>query len=47
MCLDVCLNDSGDLVVMKGDLYDVCEKDEGGDVRNLGKLVELAGKYFK
>ena len=46
-CLDVRSNDNGDLVVTKGDSYDVREKDEGGDVRNLGKPVELAGKYFK
>ena len=46
-CLDVRSNDAGDLVVTKGDSYDVREKTEGGDVRNLGKPVELAGKYFK
>ncbi|ODQ78038.1 hypothetical protein BABINDRAFT_163075 [Babjeviella inositovora NRRL Y-12698] len=46
-CLDVRTNDNGDLVVTKGDQYDVREKSEGGDVRNLGKPVELAEKYFK
>ena len=46
-CLDVRSNDTGDLVVTKGDSYDVREKDEGGDVRNLGKPVELAGKYYE
>ena len=46
-CLDVRSNDNGDLVVTKGDSYDVREKDEGGDVRNLGKPVELAGRYFE
>ena len=46
-CLDVRSNDSGDLVVTKGDSYDVREKDEGGDVRNLGKPVELARRYFE
>lgn len=46
-CLDVRSNDNGDLVVTKGDSYDVREKDEGGDVRNLGKPVELAGKYYE
>lgn len=47
-CLDVRTNDSGDLVVTKGDQYDVREKDSnGGDVRNLGKPVELAEKYYK
>ena len=46
-CLDVRSNDQGDLVVTKGDSYDVREKDEEGDVRNLGKPVELAGKYFQ
>lgn len=46
-CLDVRTNDNGDLVVTKGDQYDVREKDEqGGDVRNLGKPVELAQKYY-
>jgi len=48
-CLDVRSNDNGDLVVTKGDSYDVREKDDGGDgdVRNLGKPVELAGRYFQ
>lgn len=35
-CLDVRTNDAGDLVVTKGDQYDVREK-IGGVVRNLGK----------
>ena len=35
-CLDVRANDNGDLVVTKGDQYDVRG---GGDVRNLGKPV--------
>ena len=43
-CLDVRSNDQGDLVVTKGDRYDVREK---GNVRNLGKPVELAGNYYK
>ncbi|MDW7774103.1 MAG: imidazole glycerol phosphate synthase subunit HisF [Desulfobulbaceae bacterium] len=42
-CLDVRTNDQGDLVVTKGDQYDVREK---GDVRNLGKPVQLAGRYY-
>lgn len=42
-CLDVRANDNGDLVVTKGDQYDVREE---GEVRNLGKPVELAGRYF-
>jgi len=42
-CLDVRSNDQGDLVVTKGDQYDVRE---GGDVRNLGKPVELAQQYY-
>jgi len=42
-CLDVRSNDNGDLVVTKGDQYDVRDK---GDVRNLGKPVELAHRYF-
>jgi len=43
-CLDVRTNDQGDLVVTKGDQYDVREK---GAVRNLGKPVELAHRYYK
>lgn len=46
-CLDVRTNDSGDLVVTKGDQYDVREKDEGRGVRNLGKPVELAKRYYQ
>ncbi|THB71497.1 MAG: imidazole glycerol phosphate synthase subunit HisF [Desulfobulbaceae bacterium] len=42
-CLDVRSNDNGDLVVTKGDQYDVRES---GEVRNLGKPVELAKRYF-
>jgi glutamine amidotransferase/cyclase len=42
-CLDVRSNDIGDLVVTKGDQYDV--RDES-DVRNLGKPVELARQYY-
>jgi len=42
-CLDVRTNDAGDLVVTKGDQYDVRE---AGEVRNLGKPVELAARYF-
>ncbi|MGW8161563.1 MAG: imidazole glycerol phosphate synthase subunit HisH, partial [Desulfobulbales bacterium] len=43
-CLDVRTNDRGDLVVTKGDQYDVREK---GEVRNLGKPVELARCYYE
>jgi len=43
-CLDVRANDAGDLVVTKGDQYDVREK---GEVRNLGKPVELARRYYE
>ena len=46
-CLDVRSNDSGDLVVTKGDQYDVREKTGNADVRNLGKPVELAGRYYE
>jgi glutamine amidotransferase/cyclase len=42
-CLDVRSNDAGDLVVTKGDQYDVRER---GEVRNLGKPVELAARYY-
>ncbi|MEN8135637.1 MAG: imidazole glycerol phosphate synthase subunit HisF [Thermodesulfobacteriota bacterium] len=43
-CLDVRTNDAGDLIVTKGDQYDVREE---GEVRNLGKPVELARRYYK
>ena len=64
VALDVRSNDFGDLVVTKGDQYDVREKttDEDGDnggssgggekivgrggVRNLGKPVQLASRYY-
>ncbi|KAJ5172255.1 histidine biosynthesis bifunctional protein hisB [Penicillium capsulatum] len=49
-CLDVRSNDNGDLVVTKGDQYDVREKsgvDAGGQVRNLGKPVDMAKKYYE
>nr|AOR51688.1 imidazoleglycerol phosphate synthase [Phaffia rhodozyma] len=47
-CLDVRSNDQGDLVVTKGDQYDVREKTtDAGDVRNLGKPVELARRYYE
>ena len=48
-CLDVRENDTGDLVVTKGDQYDVREQSNGGkgDVRNLGKPVELAKAYYE
>lgn len=42
-CLDVRSNDDGDLVVTKGDQYDVREE---GAVRNLGAPVELAERYY-
>jgi glutamine amidotransferase/cyclase len=47
-CLDVRSNDDGDLVVTKGDQYDVREHAHGekGQVRNMGKPVELAQRYF-
>ena len=53
-CLDVRANDEGDLVVTKGDQYDVREKSTttttttaaNGAVRNLGKPVHLASRYF-
>lgn len=43
-CLDVRTNDQGDLVVTKGDQYDVREE---GQVRNLGKPVDLARRYYE
>ncbi|OCF33593.1 imidazoleglycerol phosphate synthase, cyclase subunit [Kwoniella heveanensis CBS 569] len=46
-CLDVRSNDNGDLVVTKGDQYDVREKSDDKAVRNLGKPVELAQRYYR
>ncbi|PPS01777.1 hypothetical protein GOBAR_AA18885 [Gossypium barbadense] len=46
-CLDVRTNDKGDLVVTKGDQYDVREQTKENEVRNLGKPVELSGQYYK
>lgn len=48
-CLDVRTNDAGDLVVTKGDQYDVRDKGEGAanDVRNLGKPVDMARAYYE
>ena len=43
-CLDVRTNDSGQLVVTKGNQYNVREK---GNVRNLGNPIELARYYFE
>ncbi|CAK9442291.1 uncharacterized protein LODBEIA_P60340 [Lodderomyces beijingensis] len=52
-CLDVRTNDDGDLVVTKGDQYNVRESTassttstESTRVRNLGKPVELATRYY-
>lgn len=56
-CLDVRNNDQGDLVVTKGEQYDVREQyitesahpaDKAkGAVRNLGKPVQLARRYYE
>ena len=56
-CLDVRANDDGDLVVTKGDQYDVRDKSDGsankdgtvtaGKVRNLGKPIDLAKRYYE
>ncbi|KAM1256301.1 hypothetical protein EV1_030181 [Malus domestica] len=46
-CLDVRTNDRGDLVVTKGDQYDVREHTKENEVRELGKPVELARQYYK
>ncbi|CAH9107699.1 unnamed protein product [Cuscuta epithymum] len=46
-CLDVRSNDNGDLVVTKGDQYDVREHTKENGVRNLGKPVDLAAQYYK
>ena len=48
-CLDVRTNDEGDLVVTKGDQYDVRDKtgtSASGLVRNLGKPVDMARTYY-
>jgi len=46
-CLDVRSNDNGDIVVTKGDQYDVREAEGNKEVRNLGKPVELAQRYYE
>lgn len=48
-CLDVRSNDVGDLIVTKGDQYDVREEaDSGrGAVRNLGLPVALCERYYR
>ncbi|KAK3072068.1 Histidine biosynthesis bifunctional protein hisB [Teratosphaeriaceae sp. CCFEE 6253] len=47
-CLDVRANDAGDLVVTKGDQYDVRDKSTATNaVRNLGKPVEKAQQYYE
>lgn len=49
-CLDVRTNDHGDLVVTKGDQYDVRQVEdekERGIVRNMGKPVELCARYYQ
>ena len=46
-CLDVRSNDQGDLVVTKGDQYDVRDKSSSRTVRNLGKPVALAQRYYQ
>ncbi|ETW03105.1 imidazoleglycerol phosphate synthase, cyclase subunit, partial [Aphanomyces invadans] len=45
-CLDVRANDAGDLVVTKGDQYDVREASNEGQVRNMGKPVDLCARYY-
>nr|CAB3501375.1 unnamed protein product [Digitaria exilis] len=45
-CLDVRSNDNGDLVVTKGDQYDVRDHSSSKEVRNLGKPVDLASQYY-
>ncbi|DAZ93192.1 TPA: hypothetical protein N0F65_010768 [Lagenidium giganteum] len=46
-CLDVRTNDEGDLVVTKGDQYDVRESEGAGGVRNMGKPVDLCTRYYQ
>ncbi|KAI9225109.1 imidazole glycerol phosphate synthase hisHF [Blastocladiella britannica] len=47
-CLDIRANDAGELVVTKGQGYDVRDTttSNGGDVRNLGDPVVLASRYY-
>ena len=55
-CLDVRTNDKGELVVTKGDQYDVREPKKArtdeddatvkGEVRNLGHPVDLCERYY-
>jgi len=45
-CLDVRANDAGELVVTKGDQYDVRDP-QNREVRNLGNPVELARRYYE
>lgn len=46
VCLDVRADDTGRLVVTKGDKYDVRDK-ETGKVRDLGDPVAMAERYFE
>lgn len=46
-CLDVRSNDQGDLIVTKGDQYDVRESSDQGEVRNMGKPVDLCRRYYE
>ncbi|KHJ35813.1 putative imidazole glycerol phosphate synthase hishf [Erysiphe necator] len=46
-CLDVRTNDQGDVVVTKGDQYDVRDKLAGRGVRNLGKPIDMARMYYE
>lgn len=51
-CMDVRANDNGDLVVTKGDQYNVREtptdsSTSKGEVRNMGKPIELARRYYE
>lgn len=46
-CLDVRSNDNGDIVVTKGDQYDVREKSDDKAVRNFGKPVQVAASYYE
>ncbi|MCX7821865.1 MAG: imidazole glycerol phosphate synthase subunit HisF [Syntrophobacterales bacterium] len=45
-CLDVRASDRGELVVTKGNQYDVRDR-ESREVRNLGHPVELAHRYYE
>ncbi|PVV02661.1 hypothetical protein BB560_002880 [Smittium megazygosporum] len=45
-CMDIRNNDENELVVTKGDQYDVRDTSDSNKVRNMGNPVQLAKRYF-